>query len=42
MVDNIKMDLKGIEYEGMDWIYLVQVMDHWWVLVNMVMNLWLL
>jgi hypothetical protein len=32
-VDNIKMDLKEIRWDDMDWIDLA--------LVNMVMNLWL-
>jgi hypothetical protein len=27
-----------VEWEGMDWIDLVQYMDRWWALVNMVMN----
>jgi hypothetical protein len=34
-VDNIKMDLREIEWDGMDWIDLAQ--DR--ALVNMVMNL---
>jgi len=29
---NIKMDLKGIGEEGMDWINLEQYMDKWWAL----------
>jgi cobalamin biosynthesis protein CbiD len=27
--DNIKMDLKGVRCEGMDWIELVQDRDRW-------------
>jgi len=38
--DNIRMDLKGIEWEGVDWIYLAQDRDKWRALVNPVMNLW--
>jgi hypothetical protein len=38
-VDNIKMDLREIEWDGIDWIYLVQNRDQWRALVNTVMNL---
>jgi hypothetical protein len=38
-VDNIKMDLREIGWDGMDWIDLAQNMDQWRALVNMVMNL---
>jgi hypothetical protein len=38
-VDNIKMDLKNIEREGMDWIHLAEDRDQWRARVNMVMNL---
>jgi hypothetical protein len=37
--DNIKMNLKYIEWEGVDWIHLVKDRDQWWTLVNTVMNL---
>jgi hypothetical protein len=37
-VDNIKMDLRGIVWSGMDWIDLAQDRDQWRDLVNMVMN----
>jgi hypothetical protein len=37
-VDNIKMDLREIEWEGMDWIDLAQDRDQWRTLVNTVMN----
>jgi hypothetical protein len=37
--DNIKMELREIAWDGMDWIDLVQDMDHWRALVNTVMNL---
>jgi hypothetical protein len=38
-VDNIKMDLREIGWDGMDWIDLAEDGDHWRDLVNMVMNL---
>jgi hypothetical protein len=41
-VDNIKMNLRGIGWGGMDWIYLAQDRDQWWALVNMAMNLWVI
>jgi len=33
------MDLWEIGWEGVDWIHLVQDRDHWWAVVNTVMNL---
>jgi hypothetical protein len=38
-VDNIKMDLREIEWDGIDWIDLAQNRDQWRVIVNTVMNL---
>jgi hypothetical protein len=38
-VDNIKIDLREIGWDGMDWIYLAQDRDQWRALVNTVMNL---
>jgi hypothetical protein len=38
-MDNIKMDLRNIGCDGMDWIDLDQKRDQWRVLVNEVMNL---
>jgi hypothetical protein len=38
-VDNIKLDLREIGRDGMDWIDLAQETDQWRVLVNTVMNL---
>jgi hypothetical protein len=37
-VDNIKMDLREIGWEGMGWIDLAQDKDQWGALVNTVMN----
>jgi hypothetical protein len=37
--NNIKMDLRGIGWGGMDWIDLAQDRDQWRALVNAVMNL---
>jgi hypothetical protein len=38
-VDNIKMDLREIELDGMDWIDLVQDRDQRRAIVNTMMNL---
>jgi hypothetical protein len=38
-VDNIKMDLREIGWDGVDWIDLAQGRDHWRALMNTVMNL---
>jgi hypothetical protein len=38
-VDNIKMDLKEIGWDGRDWIELAQDRDQWRALVNTVLNL---
>jgi hypothetical protein len=38
-VDNIKMDLGDIGWDGIDWIELPQARDQWRALVNTVMNL---
>jgi hypothetical protein len=38
-VDNIKMDLGEIGWDGVYWIELVQDRDRWKALVNTVMNL---
>jgi hypothetical protein len=38
-VDNIKIDLRQIGWDGMDWIDLAQDRDQWSALVNTVMNL---
>jgi hypothetical protein len=36
---NIKMGLREVGRDGMDWIDLAQDRDRWWALVNAVMNL---
>jgi hypothetical protein len=38
-VDNIKMDLRLIGWDGMDWTDLAQDRDQWRALVNTEMNL---
>jgi hypothetical protein len=38
-VDNIKMDLREIGWDGTNWIDLAQDRDQWRALVNMVMYL---
>jgi hypothetical protein len=38
-VNNIKMDLRVIEWDGMDWIDPAQDGDHWRALLNTVVNL---
>jgi hypothetical protein len=37
-VDNIKMDLRDIRWDGTDWIDLAQDRDQWRSLVNTVTN----
>jgi hypothetical protein len=38
-VDNIKIDLREIGWDDMDWIDLAQDMEQWRAFVNTVMNL---
>jgi hypothetical protein len=38
-VDNIKMDLGEVGWDGVDWIDLAQDRDRWRAYVNTVMNL---
>jgi hypothetical protein len=38
-VDNIKMDLRDIGLDGMDWIDLAEDRDQWSAVVTTVMNL---
>jgi hypothetical protein len=37
--DNIKMDLREVEWGGTDWIDLAHDRDRWRALVNVVINL---
>jgi hypothetical protein len=39
-MDNIKMNLREIGWDGRDWIGLAQDRDRWRAYVNAVMNLW--
>jgi hypothetical protein len=36
--EDIRIDLREIEYEGVDWTHLAQGRDQWWILVNTAMN----
>jgi hypothetical protein len=36
--DNIRMDLREIGWEGVDWMHLAQDRDQWRAVVNTVMN----
>jgi hypothetical protein len=36
------MNVKEIRCEGVNWIRLAEDRIHWWAVVNMVMNLWVL
>jgi hypothetical protein len=38
-VDNIKIDLGEIGWDGVDWIDMAQDMDHWRALVNTALKL---
>jgi hypothetical protein len=38
-VDNIKINLREIKWNGVDWINMAQDRDQWRALVNTVMNL---
>jgi hypothetical protein len=38
-VDSIKIDLREIGWDGVDWVNLAQDRGHWRSLVNTVMNL---
>jgi hypothetical protein len=37
--DNIRMNFREIGWEDVDCIHLAQVRDHWWAVLNTVMNL---
>jgi hypothetical protein len=38
----IKIDLREIWFGGVYWVYLAHDRDHWWAVVNTVINLWVL
>jgi hypothetical protein len=38
--DNIKLDLREIGIDGVNWIQLAQGRVQWWAFVNTAMNLW--
>jgi hypothetical protein len=38
--DNIKMDRRETEMDGVNWIWLAQDRVQWWAFVNTVMDLW--
>jgi hypothetical protein len=40
LMGNIKIDLREIEWDGIDWIDLAQDSDQWRTLVNTVMKCW--
>jgi hypothetical protein len=37
--DNIRMDIKEIGWDDVDWIHLAQGRNQWWAYVYMVLNL---
>jgi hypothetical protein len=37
--DTIKVVLKDLDWDGMEWIYLAHDRDNWWAVVNAVMKL---
>jgi hypothetical protein len=37
--NNIKMDIRDVEWNRMNWINLAEDRDQWWALANTVMNL---
>jgi hypothetical protein len=39
--DNIRIVLREIGWEGVDWMHLAHDRDQWQALVNTVMNLWI-
>jgi hypothetical protein len=38
-MDNIRLDLREMDWEVMDWIHLAQDRNQWQALMNVVMNL---
>jgi hypothetical protein len=37
---DVKLDIREIGCEGVDWIHLAQDRNQWWAVVNTVMNIW--
>jgi hypothetical protein len=37
--DNIRINLREIRWEGVEWMHLAQDREHWWAVMNTVMNL---
>jgi hypothetical protein len=37
--DNVRLDLRELGWEGVDWIHLVQDRDQWWAVAETAMNL---
>jgi len=40
LLDNMKLDLEGINREGVDWFLLPQDWGQWQAVVSMAMNVW--
>jgi hypothetical protein len=38
--DNIRIDIRELGWEGVDWIHLAQDRYQWQALVNTLMNVW--
>jgi hypothetical protein len=36
--DNIRRNLRGVGWEGVDWMHMTEGRDQWWALVNVIMN----
>jgi hypothetical protein len=37
--DNIRMNLREVVYEDVDWMHMAKDRDQWWALVNTTINL---
>jgi hypothetical protein len=38
--NDIKLDLREVGIDGVNWFHLAQDRVRWWAVVNLVMNLW--
>jgi hypothetical protein len=36
--DNVRMDLREIGWEGVNWVYLASNRDYWWALVSTILT----